>query len=132
MENEQARAEQLAQMMRGEQEKQLDHQMQGEMLVLCVRGEIDHHSAAYLRAQADRLIFSLRPHLVRLGVSWVSFMDSAGLGLILGRMRSAKEAGAAFCLYHPTQRIVTLLQMAGMDKHIQIEYAPKTTQQSVS
>ena len=132
MEKVQARAEQLAQIMQGEQEKQLDYQMQDETLVLRVRGEIDHHSAAYLRTQSDQLIFSLRPHRVRLDLSQVSFMDSAGLGLILGRMRTAKDTGASFCIYHPTARIVSLLRLAGTDKLLDIEYAPENAEQSVS
>ena len=50
-----------------------------------IRGDIDHHSVKKVRAQIDDAISSKRPHFVFLDLSSVDFMDSSGLGLILGR-----------------------------------------------
>jgi stage II sporulation protein AA (anti-sigma F factor antagonist) len=48
-------------------------------------------------------------------------MDSSGLGLILGRYTCASNIGARLILYKPTRRIKRILEMAGIERIIEIK-----------
>ena len=58
---------------------------EGDVLSVRIEGEVDHHSAVSLREEVDREILEVRPKRLELDLSGVSFMDSSGIGLIMGR-----------------------------------------------
>ena len=87
-----------------------------EGLVVSVSGEIDHHSALSMRRDVDNIIWNRTPTHLILDMSEVNFMDSSGLGLIMGRMKSAEEIGCGFALKNPGERIKRLLDLAGADR----------------
>ena len=89
----------------------------GKMIVY-LRGEIDHHSAGEIRDGIDRMIANLRPGALILDLSEIEFMDSSGLGLVLGRYRRIRELGGEMFLCNTNERIMKLLKMAGVDKII--------------
>ena len=84
-----------------------------------IRGDIDHHSAKGVREMIDEAIMSNKPRFVVLDLSSVDFMDSSGLGLILGRYTCASNIGARLILYKPTRRIKRILEMAGIERIIE-------------
>lgn len=86
------------------------------VLTAAVSGEIDHHSAKTMREKIDAELFYLRPDKLIVDMSRVTFMDSSGLGLIMGRMKSAEEIGCGFALKNPGERIKRLLDLAGADR----------------
>ena len=90
--------------------------------MLCFRlsGEIDHHSAAALREQMDRDIYFFRPRLAVLSFGQVDFMDSSGLGLILGRYTRLRDLQGSMKIEDPTPQIEKILRMAGVDLLIPI------------
>lgn len=90
-------------------------------LVARVTGEIDHHSAPAIREQIDALLDSLQPKGLLLDLSETDFMDSSGLGLILGRQRKTEEIGAKLVLLNPSPAIRKLLHLAGMEHRIEIK-----------
>ena len=92
------------------------------VLLARVTGEIDHHSAAGIREEIDRLLYSCRPQKLILDLGRTDFMDSSGLGLILGRMRKCEEAGIGFCLVNPTPPICKILKLAGVESRLEIEF----------
>lgn len=91
----------------------------GKMIVL-LNGEIDHHSAKELRDGIDRLIVETRPKTLVLDLSGIDFMDSSGLGLVLGRYRRIKEINAEMYLCNVGVRVKKILSMAGVDRLIRI------------
>lgn len=99
----------------------LKKEVDGSTLKLTVLGEIDHHSAKGLREEIDALLFYHRPRTLYLVLSEVSFMDSSGLGLILGRYTRMKELGGNMILVQPTRQIEKILALAAMDKTLPIE-----------
>lgn len=94
---------------------------ENNILTAKITGDIDHHSAKSVREKIDALIFAKKPSTVVLDLSAVEFMDSSGLGLILGRYTSAGEIGAELILYKPTARIRKILDLAGIERIMQIE-----------
>ncbi|MBO5744296.1 MAG: anti-sigma factor antagonist [Clostridia bacterium] len=94
---------------------------EGDILSIAIKGEIDHHSAKSIREQMDTEIFCHRKPKVILDLSGIDFMDSSGLGLILGRYTKIKDLGAVLILKDPTQEIIKILKLAGVDKLIKIK-----------
>ena len=92
----------------------------GRLIVRLV-GEIDHHTAKTIRDDIDGLIISHNPKELILDLSGVDFMDSSGLGLVLGRYKKQSDLGGEMRIINPTKRISQILQLAGVDRIIKIE-----------
>lgn len=98
-----------------------------DKLFVRIPGEIDHHSAKFLREEIDRAIFYHRPRTLILSLSEVSFMDSSGLGLILGRLSRIQELGGEFVIADPNLQVMKILRLAGLEKKIRIERSERKT-----
>ncbi|MBR2635292.1 MAG: STAS domain-containing protein [Clostridia bacterium] len=93
----------------------------GELIVR-VTGDIDHHSALGLREEIDEKMEEIRPSRLLLDLGGTDFMDSSGLGLILGRLRKAGEMKIPMTLLNPSEAILKLLHLAGLEKTLDIRY----------
>ena len=62
-------------------------------LTAALSGEIDHHSAAYLREHIDQALTKLRPPTLALDFDAVTFMDSSAVGLVMGRFKTLTSYG---------------------------------------
>ena len=78
-----------------------------------------------MREEIDREIYKYQPSTVIMDLSAVEFMDSSGLGLILGRYTKVNMLGGVLKVANPTERIEDMLLMAGTDKLIPIEKGVK-------
>ena len=96
------------------------HQTKGEEMTVTLLGDIDHHSAVDLRRDLDRLLYAERPLRLTLDLSSVEFMDSSGLGLILGRLNQMQELGGELRLSSPTPRVERILHLAGLERILPI------------
>ena len=101
--------------------KLFSYEINDDVLEVKLIGEIDHHSAVGVRSDIDGLIFEYRPHKIVLDLSEISFMDSSGLGLIMGRYSLIKELGGSLSLRAPTVAVMKILSLAGMERMIKIE-----------
>lgn len=91
------------------------------VLTVFLEGDIDHHTAQSVRARIDTKMFIKRPSELILDLSGVHFMDSSGLGLILGRFTKASELGIGFKVANPNEQIRKILDLAGTERLIKIE-----------
>ena len=94
----------------------------GSILSIHIRGEIDHHTAASIRQGIDATLFEKRPKTLILDLSAVSFMDSSGLGLIMGRYSVMKELGGDMTVWNPSPETRAILTLAGMERLVKIKY----------
>ena len=92
-----------------------------ETLIAALRGEIDHHSVAPIRTRIDEEMFRKRPQKLIIDIGDVDFMDSSGLGLIMGRLAKATELGITLLVVRPSARAERMLKMAGLDRLIDKE-----------
>ena len=90
-------------------------------LRITLEGEIDHHSAVATRGEIDRLIYEYRPRRFELALSRIGFMDSSGLGLVMGRYTLVRELGGEMAVLDPSPAIMRIFKLAGMDRLIRIE-----------
>lgn len=90
-------------------------------LTASIFGDIDHHNAFSIRSRIDEKLLGDKPEVLALDLSGVSFMDSSGLGLILGRLNKAEEVGAVLTIQNPSPQIRKILDLAGIGRMITIE-----------
>ena len=93
----------------------------GNELVITLEGEIDHPSARPLRRKIDEMLYYYRPKQVSLDLSDIVFMDSSGLGLILGRFTLARELGGTLRIVDPSESVQKILDLAGTSRLLKIE-----------
>ena len=99
---------------------QVVYEAKGDTLVVRVGGEIDHHSAVSVRVGIDEKIAAERPGRVLLELSRVDFMDSSGLGLIMGRYALVQKYGGGFAVLDPSAAVLKIIRLAGMERMITI------------
>ncbi len=98
-----------------------DSEFDGIALRIMLRGEIDHHTAAVVRVNIDDLIRSRTPKILLLDMSAVDFMDSSGLGLIMGRYALMQSAGGETFVLDPSPATERIMKLAGMERMVKIK-----------
>ena len=78
--------------------------------------ELDHHAARRVRERIDKAVFAHRPELLVLDFSAVHFMDSSGIGLIIGRVEAAKAVGAVVRVTGLSPTLRRLVRLSGLEK----------------
>ena len=103
----------------------VSYEEHGDALVVKIGGEIDHHGAVSVRTGIDDVLAARRPPRVFLELSGVSFMDSSGLGLIMGRYALVKRYGGKLAVLNPSPAVVKMTNLAGMERLIPIRTGRK-------
>ena len=98
----------------------------GNRLIAYRSGEIDHHSASGMRETIDARVEGSHPSLLILDFTDVHFMDSSGIGLVMGRYKLMKEIGGDLQVSNPSPHINRVMRLAGLDRLAVIEKG-KTT-----
>lgn len=83
-------------------------------LTVFLSGEIDHNCAGKIRTQIDGQAESLRPKTLLLDFSKVSFMDSSGIGLIMGRYRTMSLLGGSLKIINIPDRLQRIIALSGV------------------
>lgn len=73
----------------------LEYEMRAEKqnLIVKVKGELDHHYADMLRKKIDAELVSVRFKNVIFDFSGLTFMDSSGIGMLMGRYKTVRHLG---------------------------------------
>lgn len=79
-------------------------------------GELDHHNASHVRMKIDMAIDSRSPCELYMDFSGVTFMDSSGIGLVMGRYRLLHEYGGTLYIANCSGSIKKVMQISGMNK----------------
>ena len=91
------------------------YELENGCLTIRVPKELDHHCATQLRAEADLLIDSYRVNKLVFDFAGTEFMDSSGIGLIIGRTKKLKyfnDSSVSVC--NMSDRVDKLLKCAGI------------------
>ncbi len=84
-------------------------------LVALLVGEIDHHTAKGHREKIDTEIFLRKPKRLILDFSSVTFMDSSGIGLIIGRYEVARELSVSLTVRGLSNSLRKIVRLSGVE-----------------
>ncbi len=90
--------------------------VKGEVVSAYIEGELDHHTAAHIRKEIDSAVELNMPSLLVLDFSAVSFMDSSGIGLVMGRFRNLQPTGATMHITGTSPQIYKIMKLSGIEK----------------
>ena len=90
------------------------------VLRVAIVGEINHHNAVFIRQEIDEKIQELIPKNLVLDLAEVSFMDSSGLGLVMGRYQRMQELGGTLTVANPSAEHKKIFKDAGLNKLVKI------------
>lgn len=79
-------------------------------------GELDHHTAASMREAIDAAVARSGAKSLRLDFSGITFMDSSGIGLIMGRYRLMTCCGGRVTVVGASDRLLRVMKLAGLDR----------------
>ena len=91
-----------------------------KLIVFKITDEIDDHSVQMIRRKVDYEIERYMPRKIVFDFDSVTFMDSAGIGLIIGRYKFAKMLGASLELSNLTGSVKKIFEMSGILKLIPV------------
>lgn len=93
----------------------LKTEFKNNVLTAYIHGEIDHDTAAKIRTNLDGAAQSLKPKVLCMDFSNVSFMDSSGVGLVMGRYRQMKLIGGNLMVTNISDRNYRIFALAGLE-----------------
>ena len=95
-------------------------QVEDEILRIMVPKELDHHSCMVIREVADAIMMQENIKEVLFDFQHTEFMDSSGIGVIVGRYKNMKCLGGTVAAIHVNERIKKIFLLSGLSKMIMI------------
>ena len=92
----------------------------GNMLKIRAPEELDHHSAEHIRRESDEILARNNIRQIVFDFQKTVFMDSSGIGVIMGRYKKVYMMGGEVWAVHTNERMRKILTMSGVMKIMQI------------
>lgn len=93
---------------------QSSFQVTDDILVVSTSGELDHHQAGKLREDIDEAMNAFKCRNLVMDLGKVTFMDSSGIGVVLGRYNKILQKGGRLILTGCSEYVEKILHMAGV------------------
>jgi stage II sporulation protein AA (anti-sigma F factor antagonist) len=100
---------------------QIETEIMKNALIVRLKGELDHHSADLVKFRMEQAIESNQSRHIILCMKDLTFMDSSGLGVILGRYKKIKGNGGKMVVCDVNPAVYRLFEMSGLFKILSIE-----------
>lgn len=95
---------------------QLSFKFVGKTLIVSINGEIDHHTSEDARDRIDNHIDASSAKNIIFDFSGVSFMDSAGIGVLIGRYKKVNPLGGNMAIVNARSNVKRILEISGISK----------------
>lgn len=99
--------------------KLVHYELHGNCLVIYVTDDLDHHTVLQLREYSDRLIDAGNMKHVIFDFNDVGFMDSSGIGLIMGRYKKVMFLGGRAAVTNVGEVVNRIFTLSGLYKIIE-------------
>jgi stage II sporulation protein AA (anti-sigma F factor antagonist) len=100
---------------------QVDLEIKHQVLCIRLEGELDHHTADELRAKVNDAFSRQTIRHILLNLEKLAFMDSSGLGVILGRYKQITSLGGEMVVCAISPSVKRLFELSGLFKIIRLE-----------
>ena len=98
----------------------MQYQIKENCLTIFLPAEVDHHNAEEIKREADKVIEEQHIKYVIFDFGRTNFMDSSGIGVIMGRYKTISLIGGEVWAVHTNERIRKILTLSGVTKIMQI------------
>lgn len=88
--------------------------VKGKVMTAFIEGDIDHHTAKEIREAIDSNIAKYSPGLLYLDFSGVPFMDSSGIGLIMGRFKAVSSLKGKLKVVNIPKNLERMIKLSGL------------------
>lgn len=95
-------------------------------LIVRLKGELDHHTADVVKSRMEDAIVSGDVRNVVLSLRDLSFMDSSGLGVILGRYKQITAKGGKMVVCDVSPAVYRLFELSGLFKIVSVQENEKS------
>lgn len=92
-----------------------------DVLIVRLAGELDHHEAEILREKWQEMMYKNAIKHVILNLESINFMDSSGIGVVLGRYKEVMQLGGEMVVCSVTAPIERIFEMSGLFKIVRHE-----------
>ncbi|MTI49185.1 anti-sigma F factor antagonist [Sporosalibacterium faouarense] len=99
---------------------QLHFNVKDENLIVRFTGELDHHTAQEIRNKIDNKYKNDMLKNIILDLKGINFMDSSGIGLIMGRYKTTRANDGSLVLINVNSRMEKILTMSGILKIVKV------------
>lgn len=86
----------------------------GRIMTAILEGEIDHHTAKEMREKIDLQANKTKPSVLEIDFSGVRFMDSSGIGLVMGRYKMIRLLGGTVKVINVPDNILRIMKLSGL------------------
>ncbi len=100
-------------------EGEIQYSLKENTIVVALNGELDHHNAVDVREKLDAYIFSGKVKNIIFDFQNTTFMDSSGIGVILGRHRLLKGVGGVIGVANVNKSVERILTISGLYKIVE-------------
>jgi len=83
-------------------------------LYLIISGELDEHSSSYVRSEMDKAFSGSGFSQIIIDLSELDFMDSTGIGVLIGRYNSMKDKNIPIFICNPSKHAEKIFKMTGL------------------
>ena len=95
-------------------------QVKGRTLVIRMPKELDHHTTGQIPQKADRMIGERNIQRIEFDFRDTGFMDSSGIGVIIGRCKNMNYGGGSVEAEHLNARLEKIFLVSGLNKIIKV------------
>ncbi|MCQ1530999.1 anti-sigma F factor antagonist [Lutispora saccharofermentans] len=97
---------------------QVNFETLNNILIIKLNGELDHHSSSYVRDEIDDEILAKNPKNILFDMSHLNFMDSSGIGVIIGRYKFIASNGGKVGIVSMKPQIKRIYEICGLKRII--------------
>lgn len=98
-----------------------NYELKEGCLKICVPKELDHHCATLLKTETDLLVDAYHVRKLVFDFSETEFMDSSGIGVLIGRCKNMNYSGGEVAAENLSERIQKIFVVSGLHKIIKIK-----------
>lgn len=93
---------------------QITYTVDNGILYINIMGELDEHASTNAKRQLDDIISSCRVKSIVFNLARLSFMDSTGIGVLIGRYKLASSKGIVVNIANSSRTVDKILHMSGL------------------
>ena len=95
---------------------ELKFKRKNKTLIIQIAGEIDHHTSTELRRQTESALEQMGGRNIIFGFQEVTFMDSSGIGVMIGRYKQIRSLGGRIAIACPNEKIEEIIRLSGLSQ----------------